>query len=345
MAVPTDSGAAQWTQRQLFDPMSPRSAGSAAFDEEWEHSGRRIHFIQSEILDDVGRLLMSDRVPLAAALDVALRHIELIHAANGMTQSKYRRETNKFFTLARLHGAEFLDEIRAETVEDYIWEATRHRGAVADVKSTTASNRQTILRVVFDRLRELGLWTGPDIVGAPIRRQAGEASRPATPAELQRLRSFAENGLFVTGRSALLALAEAGATAEETALVTSKDLDLDRGTVRLRGRTDRVNPLSGWGAERLAAYLERASLGEDQPLCVSAALPLDRAAHSVTVRLRQILKDAGLIGRRRLTARSIRLGAALSILENDGLEAAARFLGDSSLDITAASLQYEWWVG
>ena len=300
--------------------------------------------IQSEILDDVGRLLMAGRVSLGAALEVALRHIELVHAANGMTRSKYRREANKFFTLERLNGAEFLDELRPAIVEDYIWEATRHRGAVVDVKSTTASNRQTILRVVFDHLRELGLWTGPDLLGAPIKRQRGEASRPLTTEELARLRVFAENGLRVTGRSALLALAEGGASAEEIARVRREDLNLSQGLVRLRGRAERVNPLSEWGVARLASYVELLHQSDGAPLCVNAVLPLDRAAHSVTVRLRQILVDAGLGRRPSVTARSIRLGAARQILDTEGLEAAARFLGDVSLDITAASLQYEWRV-
>lgn len=344
MAVPTDSGAAQWKQLWLFDPMSPRSVGSAAFDEEWENPGRRIHFIQSEILAEVRRLLMADRVSLGAALEVALRHIELIHVANGMTEQKYRRETRKFFTLAKLHGAEYLDEIRQSTVDDYIWEAARHRGKVVDVKTTTASNRQGILRVVFEHLRVLGLWTGPDLVGPPIKRQQGEASRPMTADELDRLRSFAENGLYITGRSALLALAEAGATAEETATVTPQDLDLRDGVVQIRGRSERINPLSDWGVDRLTAYMSVEHRAAGAPLCVNESLSLDRAAHSITVRLRQMLIDAGLSRRPRVTARSIRLGVARQILEAEGLEAAARFLGDSSLDITAGSLQYQWWV-
>jgi hypothetical protein len=343
MAVPTDSGAAQSKQLWLFDPMSPRSVGSAAFDEEWENPGLRIHFIQSEILDEALWLLMDSRIPLEAALELALRHIELVHASNGRTESKYRKETRKFFTLARLHGVQYLDEIEPTLVEDYLWEASRYRGVAVDVKSTTASNRQSILRLVFDHLRELGLWTGPDPLGASVKRARGEASRPTTAEELHRIRMFAENGLFVTGRSVLLALAEAGATAEEIATVMPVDVDLTSGHVLLRGRAERNNPLTEWGLDRLVAYYERAVPDGKKPLCVGPALPIDRAAHSVTVRLRRLLVDAGLSRLPGLTARSIRLGVARAILDSSNLESAARFLGDSSLDATAASLRYEWW--
>jgi hypothetical protein len=43
-------------------------------------------------------------------------------------------------------------------------------------------------------------------------------------------------------------------------------------------------------------------------------------------------------------AKSIRLGAAMVVLEAEGLEVAALFLGNNSLDATARMLRYEWWV-
>ena len=80
-------------------------------------------------------------------------------------------------------------------------------------------------------------------------------------------------------------------------------------------------------------------------VCVSARTSSSRAAHAVTVRLGQVLRDAGIAGRPGVTARSIRLTTANRILQTDGIEAAARFLGSPSLDSTADALGYQWGSG
>ena len=59
-------------------------------------------------------------------------------------------------------------------------------------------------------------------------------------------------------------------------------------------------------------------LKRDQPLCVTAGLPVERATHSVTVRLRKVLIDAGLAGRPGVTANSIRLTGALAVARERG---------------------------
>ena len=67
-----------------------------------------------------------------------------------------------------------------------------------------------------------------------------------------------------------------------------------------------------------------------------------RAAHSVTVRLGQILRDAGISDRVGVTARSFRLTTARRIFDGESIEAAARFLGAVSLDTVADALGHDW---
>ena len=62
----------------------------------------------------------------------------------------------------------------------------------------------------------------------------------------------------------------------------------------------------------------------------------------MTVRLGQVLRDAGIAGRPGVTARSFRLTTANRILHTQGIEAATKFLGSPSLDNTAAALGYRW---
>ena len=140
-----------------------------------------------------------------------------------------------------------------------------------------------------------------------------------------------------------MAFSYAGGIASEVAAVRMCDIDLDAATVSFRGAAERIGPLDQWGAETVWRFVRNtASVAYDDLLCVTAGTDPTRAAHSVTVRLGQVLRDAGIAGRPGVTARSIRLTTANRILQAQGIEAAARFLGSPSLDSTAAALGYRW---
>ena len=62
----------------------------------------------------------------------------------------------------------------------------------------------------------------------------------------------------------------------------------------------------------------------------------------MTVQLGQVLQAAGIAGRPGVTARSIRLTSARRILDTEGIEAAASFLGSVSLDAAADALGHLW---
>ena len=142
----------------------------------------------------------------------------------------------------------------------------------------------------------------------------------------------------------MVALAEAGASAAEIAAARACDVDLAAGTVRLGVDPDRtrVNPLTEWGAEAIRRVLAVNGIdpADGARLCVTGTVGVDRGAQSAATRLCDVIRDAGLAGAEGVTAGSIRLTAAAEVLARDGIEAAARFLGSSSLD--AAALGHYW---
>ena len=186
---------------------------------------------------------------------------------------------------------------------------------------------------VFTLWIERGLWVGVDLAGPTIRRTEGEQARPANENELDLIRAFAEPGLGFTRRRAIIALRLAGGSAIDVAAVRAGDIDLKALTVTFGYRT---NPLDEWSVQHLADLVT--DMSPDALLCTTNA---SNPAHVVTVQTREVLIDAGLGGVAGLTPRSLELGAA-RILFDDDIVGAARWLGSASLDATARALCVDW---
>lgn len=263
------------------------------------------------------------------------------------TAAKSAAEGRRMFRSLRAQGANEWGDVTPEMVQRWFWAARPDRGGRwREVAVSTARNRRCWALACFEEAARLGAPIDPTtLAGKPIARPTDFISaRPLNPPELQRVQVHAQTGLFVSRRLPIVALAIAGATATEIALARLFDIDLDTRTVTLRGQAARTNPLGTWATDAIRKWLINQLDPPDSssPLCVSADLNLDRAAHSVTVRLGDVLRDAGLKGTPGVTARSLRLTTARDILECDGLAAAAQFLGSASLDNTAAALGFDW---
>jgi hypothetical protein len=163
-----------------------------------------------------------------------------------------------------------------------------------------------------------------------------------TESEINQMQVMTHNVLVPTGEELLLALALCGASAQEIAVVCTQDIDIDARLIQLWGVSERANPIDGWSLEVLDEAVIR--IADSTPMVVRPDLPLQRAAHTLTVRLNKLVNQAGFSSETELTGVSIRLGAALRVFETDGLEAAAKFLGNQSLDATARALRYDWWA-
>ena len=267
-------------------------------------------------------------------------------AANSGTAAKLISETQRLFRYLSARGAHRWPDVTAALVLDWCWAAHRRgSGRHRRTAQSTARNRQWAAFAAFAAAAMLGAPIDPAaLIGPRIARPADYVStRPLTDEEDQLARTHGDAGLVASRRSAMLAVSYASATAAEAAAVRMGDIDLDAGTVELSGAAARLGPLDEWGVETLWLFVRNnPPLAAVDLLCVTDSTSASRAAHAVTVRLGHVLRDASLSGRPGVTARSFRLTTARRILDSDGIEAAARFLGSPSLDSTADALGYRW---
>ena len=288
---------------------------------------------------------MSGAAPLGVCLSAVLDAVRARFGGNAGTAEKLVAEIQRLFRyLAAVGVLDWLD-VTAEHVLEWCWAAHRRgSGRHRRTKQATARNRQWAALVAFEEAARLGAPIDPrQLIGERIPRPSTVPTRPLTDDEDRRARDHADAGLVASRRSAMLVVSFAGATASEAAAVRMGDIDLDAGIVEFSGAAARVGPLDEWGVETLWRFVRNnPPLAAGELLCVTDSTSASRAAHVVTVRLGQVLRDAGLSGRPGVTARSFRLTTARRILDRDGIEAAARFLGSPSLDSTAVALGYRW---
>lgn len=298
---------------------------------------------RARIWVEAQRIMSTGRCSLSDASRVALGQLEQRYNRSPLSQQKATREVARFFRyLERVVGLRWLDEIDHDAVQGFVWASSSRRGRLRDISATTAANRQSMIRAALDELERLGLWDGTDVVGSPIPRSESTPTRPLTPAELEALRAHATGVLFPTRSPLLVALSEAGASAAEIAETHLDDLNPTNATVALRGKSARVNPLTPWGENTIRTWSTLTHPVTGSRLCAGSSLSTAEAAHSVTVGLNRLLASSGLTREPGVTARSIRLTAARRVLDERGIEAAARFLGHDSLDSTADALGHDW---
>ena len=298
---------------------------------------------------DLAALAVSRVELLAAWVVVVVAEVQARFAANERTAQKVAAETARLFRFLVARGADTWSAVTPALVLEWCWAARlsrsgRHRRAA----QSTARNRQWVALAVFEAAASLGAPIDPRaLIGERIARPSRYVSaRPLNDDEDRRVRAYADAGLVASMRSLCVAFSYAGGTASEVAAVRRRHVDLGAATIAFYGTAARVGPLDQWSVETVWRFVRNNPVVPDgDPMCVTVATDPSRAAHSVTVRLSQVLQDAGIAGRPGVTARSIRLTTANRILQTDGIEAAARFLGSPSLDSTADALGYRWGPG
>ena len=264
---------------------------------------------------------------------------------NARTAEKVAAEAARLFRFLAVCGAECWSDVTSTLVLEWCWAARRDRSGVhRRTAPATARNRQWTALTAFREAAALGVPIDPEaLVGERILRpKKVESARPLTEEELASARSHADTGLGLSRRPLLLALASAGGTASEIAAVRWSDINLDAGTVFFDGSAARVCPLDEWGIATVRRFVQNGPAEADELVAVTSGSIPERAAHSVTVRLGQILQDAEISDRAGVTARSFRLTTARKILESESIEAAARCLGAVSLDTVADALGHDW---
>ena len=268
-----------------------------------------------------------------------------VRFANPATRRKLTTLTGWLFRYLTTAGAQNWADVTPAMAEGWCSAAARRRDRWAAPAASTVRNRQWALTVVCDALEAAGVEVDPALrPGREPRPGTPRRSRPLTGPELDLVRAYADRGLLGSRRSAMVALAEAGASPAEIASVRACDVDLAAGTVRLGVDRPRVNPLTGWGSEAIRRVLVVNGIdpAAHTRLCVTDSVSPRQGAQSVATRLCDVIRDAGLAGAEAVTGGSIRLTAAAEVLAQDGIEAAARFLAARSLDAAAAALGHDW---
>ena len=294
---------------------------------------------------------MTGDEPLAEWEPLVLAELGRRHEANEATAQKLDAEGSRLFRYWGVSGAVIWRDIDADMNAQWYWLTRGGRGGVLKpVRPSTACNRQWAALELLKAAAELGAPIDPvALIGERIDRPADHTSaRPCTDEEDRRIRRRAESALARSRVGVIVAAACSGGTPKETSALRLCDVDLESAKIAFRGSAARVNPLDEWSVTMIRRFLANQGatpLRNSDLLCVSDTTAAGRRAHSIAVRLGRVLREAGLKGRPGVTARSIRLTTARRLLESDGIEAAARFLGSSSLDTAADALQYHWYEG
>ena len=298
------------------------------------------------MVNDAWSLVMAGDMALTEWMPLVLEAMEIRLADNQRTAMKATTDARHLFRSLQTCGAVNLEDVTPSMVQDWLWASWRDRsGRHRPTAQSTARNRQWVARLAFEAAASMGAPIDVEaLIGERIARPTDFVSaRPLTVEESHRVRVFADAGPVASRRSLLVAFSYAGGSPTEIAGVRVADADTAEATVAFNGAAARYGPLDGWGVATVERYFRNhPPAAAADLLCVTPSTSPERAAHSVTVRLGHVLRDAGISGRPGVSARSIRLTTAHSVLQAEGIEAAARFLGSPSLDSTAAALNHDW---
>ena len=288
-------------------------------------------------------LVVNDDDRIEAWTPVLLDALAARYGSKPATAQKVTAEAARLLKFLLARGAMRWRDVIEALVSEWCWAARpdrsgRHRSAAP----STARNRRWVAQAVLETAAMLGAPVDAAAAGEHTAGRGDEVpARPLTADEERDVRAVAASTALVL-RAPLVVFAFAGGTAAEIAALTAADVDIDEGVVRFDGDAARANPLDEWSRALIVLYLRNTRPSPEDPLCVNGRLDPLRATHSVTVRLNRAIAEAGLSARRGVVARSLRLTAARHVLQEQNLEAAARFLGSRSLNRTAEALGYDW---
>lgn len=219
------------------------------------------------------------------------------------------------------------------------------RGGLPSVH--TMHLRRTSLRTLYRTLRRLGVDCGDPTLDLMLPAKSTRAARPLDDDEIALLRTTALARRRDNVRAAaMVALCEAGATVGEVPRLQWTDVDLAARSVTLPG-VSRTRPRRGLLTEWGRSVLQRLADTAKTSFVVhrSAHPPDSHNEQAAACRLLgRLLEDAGLGHEPDVRPASIRYWAARRRLADTGsLEAAARLLGTTSLDVAADILDYRWY--
>lgn len=286
------------------------------------------------------------RDPFEVSIAVAFQLVNSEISTSSYTPPYKRIQLGELQRLRRIveeQGARTLQDINREVIDCYLSQCIYRNGKTLLPSRATQRNRHTAVNALYRSLRRSGF----EIYSPITDYRAPSANSGIPPAvddtDLELLRFATPLELYPSRNSAVLALAMAGASNGEIAVLTIDAVNLSAGTVLLPGasRLDpRVNALDKWGINALEKRFA-------QPTFRGPRIATDTIAElsgvtSVSAAFSRICSDAGLAWEG-YEIDSVRRWAAIRIFESSkNLVSVARFLGFRSLDRAADWVNLNW---
>lgn len=301
---------------------------------------------------------MADDLALAALVTAVLASWQDLVARGEMSEqtlSRFSQLLHRFITFGVARGAPLVIDVTPEIAGMFVdaHGRTRH-GRTAPASLSTRHLRRSVLRMCFTTARRLSLADTDPTRDLDLPPRVTGQTRPLDEAEAVELRLAAETTDRPTRHAAAAALALAGGFSGEIGHITGADLDLPGARVWIHGSTKtrpRWCPLDAWATQTLAARADHLAATAPPghapgrlPLAVSPRNGTDEQIQArVCVALRDLLRRIGLGADMTVRPASITACAGWeTYLRTGRIEAAARHLGMTSLDSTAALIGHDW---
>ena len=270
-----------------------------------------------------------------------------VTASNFLTAQSLPRVLDLLDRFAQFSGRAFgvrcLDDVTPEIARRFVMA----RAGGGNPAPATMHLRRSALRLVFCTARELGLATTDPTLDLALPPRSALGVRPLTDDEIATCRSYSLHTLTSTRPSTAWTLAEASATTAELAEVRLKDVDVDNGTVWLRG-SSKVDPrwayLDPWGQLQIDRRLRALAATDPDSLLIyeGCGSPQSRQASSCMA-ISETLRRAGLATEPDIRPASVTAWAGARLYTQGAtIEEVARRLGRRSLDGTAAFIGLQW---
>lgn len=208
--------------------------------------------------------------------------------------------------------------------------------------------RRTAVRICFRVARDLGLADGDPTLDLELPARQPGSLRPLTDEEVTLCRFASVASLDETRLPAAWALVEATARTAELHQITSTDVDLTSGRVRLPGAarvSARWGRLSPWGQLQIEHRVR--TIGDPTvPLTYAGRGSAHSRQAASCVSIATTFARAGLSDDPEIRPLSVTAWAGRQILDDCGrIEVVAQRLGNRSLDRTARLIGFNWAAG
>lgn len=286
-------------------------------------------------------------------------------AVNGsmseQTADKYAKATERFIRHAALNGHTTLDDAAAD-VEEWVYSAVRTpSGGITDAADGTMRLRRSAIRRLYDQARQLGMTNAAPAVDLFVSQgKKSDDWLPASDTDIERLRAVADMQRGTRG-ACVFALALCGASTGEIGQVSVADVDQASRSLHLPGTT-RTTPRTVAIHDDWALAVISEQISALEPLPGMAMVERAQSARlikctrsgaaAIQSSISQSLGDLirVTLGRHRsaftggnLTPSSIPAWAAVKVFEaSQDIAEVARFMGFSSLDLAAQTVQMDW---